>query len=110
MRKIVIDDMEYLLDTPLRADFALVHAFLADYLGNLSFALTARNFNPVVAMAAETVIVNADHIVPVGRHRPRSCRHSCAAGRLPRSSLNAHGRSNDHCQANCRASCATGCW
>jgi acetate CoA/acetoacetate CoA-transferase alpha subunit len=65
-RKIVIDDKEYLLDTPLRADFGLVHAFLADYLGNLSFVLTARNFNPLVAMAGETVIANADHVVPVG--------------------------------------------
>jgi acetate CoA/acetoacetate CoA-transferase alpha subunit len=65
-RKIVIDGKDYLLDTPLRADFALVHAFLADYLGNLSFALTARNFNPIVAMAAETVIADADHVVPVG--------------------------------------------
>ena len=47
-------------------DFALVHAFLADYLGNLAYALTARNFNPIMAMAAETVIVTAEHIVPVG--------------------------------------------
>jgi acetate CoA/acetoacetate CoA-transferase alpha subunit len=65
-RKMVIDDKEYLLDLPLRANFALVHAFLADYLGNLSFALTARNFNPVIAMAADTVIADADHVVPVG--------------------------------------------
>lgn len=65
-RKILVDDAEYFLETPLRADFALIHAFLADYLGNLSYALTARNFNPVVAMAADTVIANADHIVPVG--------------------------------------------
>ena len=50
----------------MRADFALVHAFLADYIGNLSYALTARNFNPVIAMAADTVIVEADNIVPVG--------------------------------------------
>ena len=49
-----------------RADFALVQAFLADYLGNLSYALTARNFNPVIAMAADTVIASADNIVPVG--------------------------------------------
>ena len=40
--------------------------FLADYLGNLSYALTARNFNPVIAMAADTVIASADNIVPVG--------------------------------------------
>ena len=65
-RRIEVDGKDYLLETALRADFALVHAFLADYLGNLSYALTARNFNPVVAMAADTVIVTADHIVPVG--------------------------------------------
>jgi acetate CoA/acetoacetate CoA-transferase alpha subunit len=65
-RRIEVDGKDYLLETALRADFALVHAFLADYLGNLSYALTARNFNPVVAMAAETVMVTADHIVPVG--------------------------------------------
>ena len=65
-RKIDVDGKSYLLETALRADFALVHAFLADYLGNLSYALTARNFNPVMAMAADTVIVTADHIVPVG--------------------------------------------
>ena len=55
-----------MLETPLRADFALVQAFLADYLGNLSYALTARNFNPVIAVAADTVIASADNIVPVG--------------------------------------------
>jgi acetate CoA/acetoacetate CoA-transferase alpha subunit len=65
-RSIQVDGKDYLLETALRADFALVHAFLADYLGNLSYALTARNFNPVVAMAADTVIVTAEHIVPVG--------------------------------------------
>lgn len=65
-RRIEVDGKSYLLETALRADFALVHAFLADYAGNLSYALTARNFNPVIAMAADTVIVTADHIVPVG--------------------------------------------
>jgi acetate CoA/acetoacetate CoA-transferase alpha subunit len=65
-RRIEVDGKSYLLETALHADFALVHAFLADYLGNLSYALTARNFNPVIAMAADTVIVTADHVVPVG--------------------------------------------
>src|SRR4029077_5271553 len=46
-RNIEVNGKAYLLETALRADFALVHAFLADYLGNLSYALTARNFNPV---------------------------------------------------------------
>jgi acetate CoA/acetoacetate CoA-transferase alpha subunit len=65
-RKLEVDGKNYLLETPLRADFALVHAFLADYMGNLSYALTARNFNPVIALAADRVIVTAEHIVPVG--------------------------------------------
>ena len=64
-QKIEVNGRPYLLETALRADFALVHAFLADYAGNLSYALTARNFNPVMAMAADTVIVTAEHIVPI---------------------------------------------
>ena len=69
-RKVEVEGREYLLEVPLRADFALVQAFLADYLGNLTYALTARNFNPVIAMAASTVIVDAEHIVPVGMISP----------------------------------------
>jgi len=65
-RQIEIDGKQFLLETALRAEFALVHAFLADYSGNLSYALTARNFNPIMAMAADTVIVTTDHIVPIG--------------------------------------------
>jgi acetate CoA/acetoacetate CoA-transferase alpha subunit len=65
-RRIEIDGKEFLVETALRAQYALVHAFLADYLGNLAYALTARNFNPIMAMAADTVIVTAEHIVPVG--------------------------------------------
>lgn len=69
-RKLEVEGVEYLLETPLRADFALVEAFLSDYQGNLVYALTARNFNPVIAMAAATVIVDAAHIVPVGMISP----------------------------------------
>jgi acetate CoA/acetoacetate CoA-transferase alpha subunit len=65
-RTIEVDGRDFLLETPLRADFALLQSFLCDYLGNLTYALTARNFNPVIAMAASTVIVDAEHIVPVG--------------------------------------------
>jgi acetate CoA/acetoacetate CoA-transferase alpha subunit len=65
-QRVAVNGREYLLEVALRADFALVQAFLADYLGNLSYALTARNFNPVIAMAADTVIVSADNIVPLG--------------------------------------------
>ena len=69
-RKIEVDGRAYLLEKPLAADFALVEAFLADYLGNLTYVLTARNFNPVIAMAARTVIVDAEHVVPVGMISP----------------------------------------
>jgi len=65
-QKVEVNGKTFLLESPLRADFALVHAFLADYHGNLSYALTARNFNPVIAMAADTVIVTAENVVPVG--------------------------------------------
>ena len=61
-----VDRKTFLVELALRADFALVQAFVADYLGNLGYALTARNFNPVIAMAADTVIVSAENIVPVG--------------------------------------------
>ena len=65
-QKIAVGGRDYLLEPALRADFALVHAFVADYLGNLAYALTARNFNPLMAMAADTVVVQAENIVPVG--------------------------------------------
>jgi acetate CoA/acetoacetate CoA-transferase alpha subunit len=69
-QRIDVDGKSYLLEMALRADFALVGAFLADYLGNLSYALTARNFNPIVAMAADTTIATAEHIVPIGLIAP----------------------------------------
>jgi acetate CoA/acetoacetate CoA-transferase alpha subunit len=65
-RTITLDGTTYLVEPALRAEYALVSAFLADYLGNLQYALTARNFNPVIAMAADTVIVDAEHVVPTG--------------------------------------------
>src|SRR5262249_32919539 len=48
-QRIEVAGKTYLLETPLQADFALIHAFMADYSGNLSYALTGRNFNPVMA-------------------------------------------------------------
>lgn len=65
-RRIEVEGREYLLETALQADFALVQAFVCDYLGNLTYALTGRNFNPLIAMAARTVMVCAEHVVPVG--------------------------------------------
>ena len=71
-QKVAVAGKEYLVEPALRADFALVNAFLADYLGNLAYALTARNFTPVNARATDTVIVDADNIVPVGVISPDS--------------------------------------
>jgi len=65
-RTIDIDGRTFLLELPLKADFALINARRADYLGNLEYALTSRNFNPVMAMAATTVVAEVDDVVPVG--------------------------------------------
>ena len=69
-RRIEVEGRPYLLETALKADFALVQAAVADYLGNLVYALTARNFNPVIAMAGATVIAEVEEVVPVGMLPP----------------------------------------
>ena len=65
-RVIEVDGKQFLLETPLRADFSLIAAHRSDYRGNLEYSLTARNFNQVMAMASNVVIVEPEHIVPVG--------------------------------------------
>jgi 3-oxoacid CoA-transferase subunit A len=62
----VIAGREYLLELPLRADFALVHAWKADPWGNLVFRKAARNFNPIMATAAKVTIAEAEHVVALG--------------------------------------------
>ncbi len=68
--KIVISDVEYLLELPLKADLAIVLASKVDEAGNLIYRRTTRNFNPLVALAAETVIVEAKEVVEVGQIDP----------------------------------------
>ncbi|MCX7301372.1 MAG: 3-oxoacid CoA-transferase subunit A [Rhodobacterales bacterium] len=63
---IEVQGCRYLLETPLKADFALISAYQADYAGNLCYMLTAHNFNPVMALAGAIVIAEAESIVPVG--------------------------------------------
>ena len=63
---VAVDGEEYLLETAMRADVALLAARSADYNGNLVYSLTARNFNPLMAMAADCVIAEANEIVPLG--------------------------------------------
>ncbi|AKU90818.1 CoA transferase subunit A [Vulgatibacter incomptus] len=66
----VIDGREYLLEMPLKADFAIVRAWKADKWGNLVFRKTARNFSPMMCKAAEVTIVEAEEIVEVGQLSP----------------------------------------
>lgn len=71
-RIVEVEGRRFLLETPLTADFALLGAWQADYVGNLSYLLTAQNFNPVMALAGRTVIAEAESIVPVGVIPPDS--------------------------------------
>ncbi len=64
------DGKRYLLETALRADVALVGASVADESGNLFYKGTSQNFNPLMAMAADLVIAEADKIVKVGELEP----------------------------------------
>jgi 3-oxoacid CoA-transferase subunit A len=66
----MIDGRLHVLETPLKADFAIVHAWKADTWGNLVFHKTARNFSPMMCMAAKTTIVEAEHIVQPGELDP----------------------------------------
>ena len=68
----VIDGRTYLLEYPIRADFALISALKGDRFGNLVFRETARNFGPIMATAATTTIVQVDEIVPLGSLDPES--------------------------------------
>jgi acetate CoA/acetoacetate CoA-transferase alpha subunit len=75
-RVVAVDGKDYLLELPLRADVALIHAHEADHLFNLTYRLTATNFNPIMAMAADCVIAEAEEVVPVGVIPPDAVRTS----------------------------------
>lgn len=68
--KVLVGGKEYLLETPLTAQVAIVHAKKADRFGNLVYDTSARNFNPLVAMAGDITIVEADEIVEIGALDP----------------------------------------
>lgn len=61
-----VDGKDFVLETALRTDVALVHAEQCDAYGNLCFAKTARNFNPLMAMAADCVIAESQNFLPIG--------------------------------------------
>ena len=67
---VVHQGREYIVEPGLRADVALVHAHRADHLGNLAYRGTARNFNPLMAQAADLVIAEAVHVCPAGGLEP----------------------------------------
>lgn len=64
--KVTIGGVTYLVETALRADVAVIYAKKADAFGNLVYDKTARGLNPLMAMAADITIVDAEEIVPVG--------------------------------------------
>jgi len=66
----VIDGKRCILEKPIHAEYAFIKADKADELGNLTYRLAARNFNPIMAMAAKTTIVEVEEIVPVGTIEP----------------------------------------
>ena len=68
----VIDNQRCILESPIHADYAFIKAQTADELGNLSYRLAARNFNPIMAMAANTTVVEVEEIVPVGTIGPEN--------------------------------------
>ncbi|GAA3685729.1 3-oxoacid CoA-transferase subunit A [Nocardioides ginsengisoli] len=67
-----IDGRTYLLEYPIRGDYALVSAHRADRLGNLVYRKTARNFGPVMAAAATTTIAQVSSVVPTGELDPEA--------------------------------------
>lgn len=71
-QKVVVGDKEYLIETPLKADVAIVHAKKADVYGNLVYDKSARNTNPLVATAGKITIAEAEEIVEAGELDPES--------------------------------------
>ena len=66
----MFDGKQYVLEMPLKGDVALIKALKADRWGNLVYRKSARNFNPVMAMAADLTIVQVKEIVPLGALDP----------------------------------------
>ena len=65
-QKLTVGGKEYLLELPLKADVALIRGSIADKKGNVYYSKATKNFNPIMATAADVVIVEAEKIVEVG--------------------------------------------
>ena len=70
--KIEIDGVTYLVEKPVRADFAIISGYIVDKSGNVWYKGTTRNFSQVMAMAADTVIAEADNLVEIGDIEPEN--------------------------------------
>ena len=69
-QKIAIEGREYLIELPLKADLAILRGSIVDEFGNTFYKGTTRNFNPIIAMAGEKVVVEAEKLVKVGDLNP----------------------------------------
>jgi acetate CoA/acetoacetate CoA-transferase alpha subunit len=69
-QRVTSQGREYLVEPAIRAELALIHAARADHFGNLAYKHAARNFNPLMAMAADRVVVDSDEIVPTSTMSP----------------------------------------
>jgi acetate CoA/acetoacetate CoA-transferase alpha subunit len=70
--KLTLDGVEYLVERPLRAELGIIRAACADEKGNLVYQRAGRNFNPLVAFAADYVVAEVDEIVPAGSLDPEA--------------------------------------
>jgi len=68
----LINGKRCILESPIHADYAFIKAQRSDELGNLTYRLAARNFNPIMAMAATTTIAEVEEIVPAGAIDPEN--------------------------------------
>lgn len=68
--QVVVDGRQFVVEKAIRGDVALLHAHRADHFGNLIYRNAARNFNPLMAMAADYVVVEAEEIVSTGTLPP----------------------------------------
>ncbi len=69
-QRVMAEGREYVIEPAIRAELALIHAARADHFGNLAYRHAARNFNPLMAMAADRVVAEADDIVPTSALAP----------------------------------------
>lgn len=69
-QRIKVNGKDYLLELPLRADLAILNAYRGDKSGNLQYRLSTRNFNPIMALAADVVFAEVEELVEMGQIDP----------------------------------------